>query len=206
MSSEVDICNRALSLIGVGQIQSLTENSEAARKCTLFYAETRDTVLRDNDWTFARMRRTLASFTIPDDYVGLKYAYAYVLPADCLKPRKVYGQEGYSPYPYELFRAPTNEEFLMTNIVTAILKYTMAVTTTTWFDVQFLEALELKLASKLAVPLRKKPDLGTTLLGLYIQALGVAEGSNTEEQDPIPEEPQNPWIHARTCEWPLSDR
>jgi hypothetical protein len=51
----VDICNQALAGVGArSSIASLNENSNEARKCLLFYATTRDELLRAAQWNFAR--------------------------------------------------------------------------------------------------------------------------------------------------------
>lgn len=184
--------------IGASPITSFTEQKQEARDCKLFYEHCKDSVLRDLDWTFARKRRSLASFTIPDDYEG-KYTYGYVLPADCLKERKVYEPDGSVPQKFELWRAPTGEEFLMTDVENAVLRYTMRVTDSKWFDSEFQEALALKMASKLAIPLKKKRSLMAAMDTLYRDALATAKTSNVEEHDPKAEEDDTLWITERTA-------
>lgn len=198
MVSEIQICNMALRRLGLKTISSMSEGSQEARDCSLYYAQFRDAVLRDHDWTFARRRRSLASFAIPDDYAG-KYLYGYILPSDCLKPLKVYEQNGSTPQEFELFRAGTGSRFLMTDIPYVILKYTMAVIDPTWFDSEFIEALSRKLASILAVPLVKNSKLMEYWEHAYLVALDMAKVSNVTEQDPTKETDETPWITARTA-------
>ena len=53
MSSIVDICNMALSHLGIGEeIASLTEKSEEARACNRFYSQCRDAMMREWDGQF----------------------------------------------------------------------------------------------------------------------------------------------------------
>ena len=47
--SEVQICNMALSRLGVKRISALTDSGKAATECNLIYAITRDAVLADHD-------------------------------------------------------------------------------------------------------------------------------------------------------------
>ena len=45
MATEVSICSNALRRLGDDPITSLTDDSERARLCNSFYADTRDSVL-----------------------------------------------------------------------------------------------------------------------------------------------------------------
>jgi len=197
MASEVEICNMALRNLGLVQITSLDEARQEARDCKLYYSHVRDWVLRDHDWTFARKRRAMASFDIPDDYEG-KYSYGYVLPADCLKPRAVYEEDGSDPQQYELWRSPTNEKMLLTDTTLAVLRYTMVVTDPTWFGVDFVEAGVQKLTAKLAIPLTKKAQFVQLYESLYKDASAKAIVADADEHDPLPELDETPWISART--------
>ena len=60
MLSVIDICNKALSLINVSNINDLSEASAQARVCRFHYEICRDSVLREHPWGFARTFSTLA--------------------------------------------------------------------------------------------------------------------------------------------------
>lgn len=197
MASDVSICNMGLRHLGLNVISSLDENRQEARDCKLFYAQNRDTVLRDYPWNFAQKRRSLASFTIPDDYEG-PYLYAYALPSDCLKPRKVYSPSSTTAQDFEIMRAPTGEKIIFTDTEEAILKYTMRVTDPTWFDAEFVASLALLMAATLARPLTKSDAAAKALLEQYRLALPAAEASNAKEDQPADED-EVPWITARTA-------
>lgn len=196
MASEVSICNMGLRHLGLGTITSLDENRQEARDCKLFYAQNRDTVLRDYPWNFAQKRRVLAAFTVPTDYEG-PYLYAYVLPNDCLKSHEIVTASSTDPQKFKIMRAPTNEKILLTDAKDAILKYTMQVTDPTWFDAEFVAALALLMASTLARPLTKSDDAAKTLFSQYQLALPRAEVSNAREDQPAKNE-VDPWIAVRT--------
>ncbi len=205
MASEVSICNMALAHISAGQISSLNEQRTQAQKCKLFYASSRDLVLRDHKWTFAQRRRALTPIDVPTEYSG-KYFYGYVQPSDCLKTHFVYESTVLSidpvstkPQPFKKARAATGELVIMTNVSTAELEYTMRVTDPTWFDEEFITALALRLASILAVPLVKNQKLKDLLHREYIFYLRQGEASDENSQDTQEEkEQENPWIAART--------
>ena len=55
-----DICNIALSSIGQGRIDSIDEDSEAARQCKLHYELTRKNLLSSYRWGFAERSEKLA--------------------------------------------------------------------------------------------------------------------------------------------------
>ena len=61
MTTQVQICNRALTnYVGKGRINSIDENTPAARQCKINYDDTLQTVLEMHDWLFARSRPALA--------------------------------------------------------------------------------------------------------------------------------------------------
>ena len=103
MTSEADICNRALAAIGTrSQIASLTENSNEAINCNLLYHALRDELIRLAPWNCATNYQTLtlllaAPGTPENPATGgthwskgtqppPPWAYEYAYPSDCLKP------------------------------------------------------------------------------------------------------------------------
>ena len=172
------------------------DNTSAARDCALFYPVNRNVVLRDHEWNFAHKRRAMSPFTIPTDYLG-KYLYAYVLPSDCLKPRKVYPPSGTTDKPFEIMRMPTLEKVIFTDVEEAILSYTMKVTNSSWFDDEFVHALGLMMGATLARPLTKSHKAAEALLKQYYLALPQAKTSNTKEDKPEDEQTDS-WISSRT--------
>ena len=81
MSSAVEICNMALSQIGAGSINSLTESSIEAQQCNLYYTVLLNQMLSDSNWNFATTIEPLAVTT--EEVFNWVYAYAY--PSACLK-------------------------------------------------------------------------------------------------------------------------
>lgn len=100
MTSETDICNRALAESGArSSIASLTENSTEAKAAAQFYQSVRDQVLRAARWGFARKTATLsllkAAPGTPESTVAASsvwtsaspappWLYSYALPSDCM--------------------------------------------------------------------------------------------------------------------------
>jgi len=80
--SKVSLCNQALAKVGVNPIVSFDDESEQARICTLFYEDTRDAVIGECEWTFARRRFTLAPLATPPAF---GYGQAFLIPTDVEK-------------------------------------------------------------------------------------------------------------------------
>ena len=98
MTSEVDICNRALSAIGTrSTISSISpsDGSNEANQCALLYYPTRDALLRSAHWDFARRQVALSQLKASTDVPNtcpIPWAYEYAYPADCLKARYIIPQ------------------------------------------------------------------------------------------------------------------
>lgn len=162
--SVISICNAALRLVNAGRIDALNESSEQARACSAVFETARDSVLREYVWSFARTFAPLAEVSgasVPS------WAYVYKVPSDCIRAVSVLPGEDSdaalfiaSPErPFERYDACfelahlNNEAVLLTNLDCAVLEYVKQVTDPTLYDSLFVEALEYKLASLLAVPL-----------------------------------------------------
>jgi len=77
MASEVEICNAALSKIGISgnnRITSLSQNTKNAKACDERYATLRDLLLEQHPWNFALKRVQLAASTEAPSY---EFTYAY---------------------------------------------------------------------------------------------------------------------------------
>jgi hypothetical protein len=101
MTSEVDVANRALSLIGTrSQIASLTEDSNEARNVNLVFHSVRDELLRMAPWNcamnFTNLALICAAPGTPENPTagtttwqkGIPpppWSYEYAFPSDCLR-------------------------------------------------------------------------------------------------------------------------
>lgn len=198
MASEVQICNIALTEIGVNTIQNLTQTSKEARTCNVLYPVARDAVLRDHNWGFASKRLALALLT--ETYTGWDYAYQY--PTDCLVLRKIYDSttetvSGFSKVEYEI---STNEDLdrrvILTNKEEAVGIYTAAITDANLFDKLFIDALSYYLASKLTLPLRAKRDLSELMYRKYQIQMGKAQSTDSKEVYKKPND-ESSFVRAR---------
>lgn len=87
----VDICNRALAMIGKDPaMTSMTENTEEASLCKLFYREARDSLLRLRQWNFALRRKALDELKMDDQELHAQWGYCYAVPATALSAFRVF--------------------------------------------------------------------------------------------------------------------
>lgn len=180
--SPIDICNIALSHVGGYRINALTDPTKEARECALHYAIARDATLADHDWDFARKRIALA--LLSTTYSGWDYAYQY--PSDCLVARRIYDDTGLLDEDGGIeFEVAANDgltgRVILTDQEDAELIYTAKVQDVNIFSPQFVEAHALRLASSLAQPLKGKPELRQSLLGLYGIQVNAAKGTDSKQ-------------------------
>lgn len=196
MASDIQICNIALSNIGVAPIQSFQENSKAARECNLRYGVSRDSVLRDHDWNFARKTETLA--LLPDTYLGYSYAYQY--PVDCVAARKIYDDKtellSTAVYVDANGEAAARDEIkfellgqkILTEKAEAVLIYTYRVENSSLFDGLFIDALCYRLAADLAPSLRGQVSLQDRMMKAYsLLVMQAKQASLAEGQGDLKE-------------------
>jgi hypothetical protein len=137
----LDICNMALSRLGESPIPDLNPNgSLPSRMCYMHYHPVRREVLCANRWSFATVRTTLTSAeqNSNDDTHQLRHS----LPPDCLRVLGVntrsWTLRGRAVY------APAQQIKLL---------YIADVEDTALFDPLFIDAMVLRLAWKICIPL-----------------------------------------------------
>jgi hypothetical protein len=182
MSSKIEICNLALNHIGQRTISSLTENTQAARSCSLIYDTVRDSVLRDNAWNFATLMEQLA--LVSGESVPI-WDYLYTYPVQCLFVRKVFNANTAAnqlPDEHQEMLTPvTKQKCIATNLELAWIEYTYQVTDPNLYDGNFIDALSYRLASSLAQNISGNIALAKDLMTIYQQVLDRAKLSNARE-------------------------
>ena len=167
--SELDICNGALILIGAEPISSLDEENDKARACRVLYPSSRDELLRMHPWNFAKKRVALVELaTTPLS----EYDHQYQLPVDCL--RVLENDSEYRDWKIE-------GRALLTDSTEVIISYISRIEDPNAFDVLFTEALEHRLGSKLAIPIRNSPETASALKNEFFHLLMEARIANAHE-------------------------
>jgi hypothetical protein len=194
MTSEVDICNRALSRLGTrATIAALAENSTEARTASIWYAATRDALLRAADWNFARRRVALADLGAPPS----GWAFRYALPADCLRLLRLAPADVGLPPPRFEVAGDTTGRVVLCDEPQAEAIYTAGIDDPTQFDAAFATALVDQLAAHIAYPITQKTEVAVRLGQMarlsFAEAVAL-DGSEAHlgETHPLPD-----WIAAR---------
>jgi hypothetical protein len=191
-TSEVSIVNQALSEIGDSQfILDLGEDTENAKVATVHWEATQEDLLTAAPWGFCQNRAALAlSATDP----GTEWTYRYALPADCLRSRRVEGS-GRNPgagqeIPWVVeYDAVNAAPSLLTDVVDAVLVYTMRDIPVPFYPPWFAQALKWKLAAALAMGRTKDLKLQTALAqkAEFYKMQAFAQDLNQRGQDAAPE-------------------
>jgi len=176
--SEVRICNMALSRIGAGAIESLTEGSAESDECDLWYDYARKQALVANDWNFARKRLTLTTHTEdPDATWGFRYQY----PSDCVSFRFLENpvRAGADAVPFEIELDTAGDALsILTDLDEAIGIYTRNLVTVTLFSEWFVEMFATALAAKIAYSLTAKTELENIMSERFVSLSLFAQASN----------------------------
>ncbi|WP_432735922.1 hypothetical protein [Maridesulfovibrio sp. FT414] len=182
--SEVKICNLALRKLGARLIESLSDSSQEAVTCNLFYEQVRDAVLREHPWNFAAARGRLALLV---DAPAFGYAFQYQLPVDCLHLRQL--------------NTPDDEfvvegDKVLTNRDGASAIYTRKATNPVLFDPSFIMALSSRMAAEMADDITGSSSKAREMWTLYLNAMQSARLADSTEgrEDEIL---NDPWLEAR---------
>ena len=189
VASEINICNKAILRLGGTRINALTDQTKEGRLCKDFYEGVRDDVLRAHNWVCATKRIELS--LLSEAYVGWDNAYTY--PPDCLNARKIYDPnisdttaevEAKAAIPYEISLSTTgNKQIILTNQDDAVLIYTAAITDVPLFGADLVEAISLKMAADLALPLKNSEKLHNTWFSRYTIAIAAARAISSNEDN-----------------------
>lgn len=170
MTTAIDICNRALSRLGIdAPIGDLEEDSKESRLCALWYEHSRDTLLELHSWPFAKrfIDLNLLASVEPTDW-----SYAYSLPASVLAVRGLWAgarqpsDETRLEYEVQNDAAGTGR-ILVTDDEAAVLMYTRRVENPNLFSPLFIDALVWGLASDLAMPMKVDAQMAQMARAAY---------------------------------------
>ena len=194
MSSPVDICNMALSELGITQFISSIDPSDGSTQadvCAIHYPAARDHFLREFPFRWSTSRKLLA--LIGSDLVT-NWSYVYAYPTDCLRVLELVTTATRTPrlsqsIPYEVGNY-LGSKAIFTDLALAEIVYTMRVTDTSMFDPMCVTALANLVGSRCAMPLAHG-ELANNLLQAYYalsaQAWAVDRNESNQGVQPIGE-------------------
>ncbi len=181
MTSNVDICNSALNMVGASIITSLSEDSKAARICNQRYTFVRDAVMRAHPWNCLIRRVKLGRDATAPAY---KFAFRYPLPADpyCLRVLTV-SDDGDEERDDIEFKIEGNR-YLLTDQGTMYIQYISRDEDPNQYDFLLIEALSARLASDIAYALVGSSTLAANMFAMYEIKLKEARFADAQEGTP----------------------
>ena len=189
MASVVDLCNRALDLLGAANITALTENSKEARLCNGNFDDVRDAVLRSHPWNIAITRKNLAAdSTAP----AFGFSFQFSLPTDpfCLRVLSFWN----SNVNNDVAAYDSNVMFkiegrkILSNEDTCNIIYIGRITDTEQYDSLLNKAISARLAAEIAYNITGSNSVAANMLSVYEARLKEAKGVDSMEG--FPEQPQ----------------
>lgn len=198
--SETEIANLALRHLGQGvEISDLsTDPTAAGRALRKFYADARDELLREADWSFARKYAPFVLIAQDPPEASPEWGYSYQVPPDALRVLKIRSglRPGLAepPIPFEVVEGGK----LYTTIEDAKAIYTARVTNPASYPADFTLALSLRLAAYIAPSVTAGDPffLQRRSLELFQLSIQKAKLASLRERDLGPP-PESPFVSER---------
>jgi hypothetical protein len=175
--TELEAANRALMLLGVAPIGSLSDTTQAARCMSILMDGTKKAVLCEFPWAFALRIVPLSTTTgsIPG------YKYVFTKPSDALEVRRVYSSGGNAPMEFRVVGSKIGA-----NESAGKVEYVANVADLDDWPRPIQECLVTRLACDAAMTLEGTPGVAQMLFQKYTaMASHAAEVSIAEEQPPL---------------------
>lgn len=204
----VDVCNTALDLIGhAKRITSIAppDGSAEATVCAEHYTDCVNELLDAHQWNFATVKRELVALDESDDPA---WEYCYEVPEGLLRiisiipadtPDNHYTATAAVPVDYEVHADSDDVVRIYTDLEDAWIRFTKYVTEPALFSPTFLEALQWKLASRIAGPLIKGTEGAAErdrCMQQHMFALGKATQNDARQQRRVDQKTIASW-HRR---------
>ncbi len=163
--TDVEICQKALLLLGAEPIQSLNDQNFRSQLCSSIYPELKKSALSETHWNFATKKRQLSQLASDPNS---EWDHQYNLPSDMVTgPHSVFVDSD-STRPIQEWEIVGGK--LMTNHEKIWIDYTQEVDETE-FPPYFVEFIKYALAAQLAKPIT---DQTTTAQFFEEKAYGPA--------------------------------
>ena len=168
-SADINIVNRALTLLGVNTITALTDSDKAASTASVLWDDTRAAVFRAHPWNCLTKRVALSKDSSSPAY---GYDNRFQLPADFL--RLIQLEEPTDNYQIE-------NDFILYDGDTLNVQYLALVTDVTKYDTLLIDTLAARLAAELAQPLLQSTSAMDQMWKMYEMKLKEARYVDAQE-------------------------
>jgi hypothetical protein len=180
---EATLANRALARIGVDLIRDTDEATPAARNARAAFGSTRDEILRDYEFNFARQFIELSE----DSTFTLKGPWRYAYNASTLG-LKILEVDGSIETLYETVLSGAARR-LLTNTISTVgspnkltVKHVLQMLDPDTWDPLFTDAFVLRLASKIAFALTKEEGLVQQMQAEFAAIAAMAKLASSQER------------------------
>ena len=169
-NSHVSICNRALSRVGGSLITSLDDDGTPASLCNILYAGVRETVMQEFPWSFAIKRYSLAPVAQKDP--ANPYGNKFLLPAKV--SNVIWASDSSDDTIQNNLDWRLEGEHILANAKHIYIKAVVSIDDPTKYDAMFVQAVVVRLAAELAIPIAASTELQQTLMREYGQSVTAA--------------------------------
>ena len=175
MNTRTDLANAALAYLGEMRISNIEDpDSQPARTCKQFLADTIDEILRTHPWSCSIRLATLTEVATAPDW-GFKRAFQ--LPSDMMRLLQINGQEpGISQQYFDI-----QGKLLLTEWEEAKIRFVQRIDVPE-FDPLLARAIALQLAVKICIPLSLNMQNLQLCSQLFDKAIGEAKRANAIEK------------------------
>lgn len=174
--TEIGSANAALSYLGVGTISTFTSGSKQATLLQALFAPTRRQLQQAYRWEFCLRRIQFTSVDVDATAPAYDFPYRFALPTTCLQVWEVGS-------PHTGLRYRVENGFLLMEQSSADVLYSVEVTDPDAWSPAFRDALELKLASKMAMALLHKPQIMQMYEEMFQDKVAEAAFLNSIQSD-----------------------
>lgn len=211
-TTQIQIANRALQILGYQPISSLTENSRGARAVNRCYQPVLLKTLREHYWGFSIKRVQLAASATPPLFGKANY---FPLPPDyiCLAPPDYYNDSanGYNTasnaglsngnqmagsIDWQIENTGNGLAIATDDNPPIYVRYVSSAVTESQFDVSFAEAFSADLAYEMCEELTQSNTKFANIEKVYDNAIQSAAKRNAFEMRPM-NAPVDSWITRR---------
>lgn len=189
MASVVEVCNRALQILGAKRVVALTDDSTNARACNLAYDAVRMAELRKHSWCFAIARAELAADA---DSPAWGRATAFTMPSDLLKLLAPYPEDNLNSLDWQI----EGRKILTDDSAPLYIRYVRDEEDPNVMDALFREALSARMAYEMCEEITQSNTKQDLARERYRDAIADARKANAIEQVSA-EAPEDVWITAR---------
>jgi hypothetical protein len=173
-NSGIDICSRALILIGADPITSFDDGSTEALVSVNMYEDIARAALVNSRWRFATNQAVL---NLLSDAPTGRYNKAYQLPSDILMLHAVTNED--SPIEYQLYGSKVYADTTDADVI--IADYSFRAEEQSWPS-YFTLAVEYALATVFATSIARDSTLGGLMQGQAERSMAKARSLDSQQQ------------------------